>query len=88
MVKHSTVAIKTIAHQTINVKNVKKAEVETNDGFNELSTKNNIGISKAEFTSKYSNHAESFRNHRHKNDSKLSKFICSLKDQNQEFDTK
>ena len=35
---------------------VYKAEVETNDGINELSTKVNFGISKTEFTNKYNNH--------------------------------
>ena len=64
---------------------VYKAEVETNDGFNELSTKFNVGISEKEFTSKYNNHTMSFRNRTHENDSKLPKFIWNLKDQNKEF---
>ena len=67
---------------------VYKAEVETNDGFNELSTKFNVGISEKEFTSKYNNHTMSFRNRTHENDSKLPKFIWSLKDQNKEFGIK
>ena len=67
---------------------VYKAEVETNDGFNELSTKFNFGISEKEFTSKYNNHTMSFRNRTHENDSKLPKFIWSLKDQNKEFGIK
>ena len=65
---------------------VYKAEVETNDGINELSTKVNFGISETEFTTKYNNHTMSFRNQTHECDSKLSKFIWSLKDQNKEFD--
>ena len=67
---------------------VYKAAVEINDGFNELSTKVNFGISKTEFTSKYSNHTMSFRNRTHENDPKLSRFIWSLKDQNKEFGIK
>ena len=54
---------------------VYKAEVETNNGINELSTKVNFGISETEFTTNYSNHAMSFRNRIHKSASKLSKFI-------------
>ena len=64
-----------------------KAEVESHDGFNELS-KVNFGFSETEFTCKYNNHTMSFRNQTHKNDSKLLKFIWSLKDQNKEFDIK
>ena len=67
---------------------VYQAEVETSDGINELSTKLNFGISKAEFMSKYNNHAMSLRNRTHENDSDLSKFIWSLRDQNKEFDIK
>ena len=67
---------------------VYKAQVETNDGINELSTKVNFGISETEFTTKYNNHTMSFRNRTHESDSKLSKFIWSLKDQNKEFDIK
>ena len=67
---------------------VYKAEVEINDGINELSTKVNFGISETEFTSKYNNHTMSFRNRTHENDLELSKFIWSLKDQNKEFDIK
>ena len=67
---------------------VYKAEAETNDGIKELSTKVNFGISETEFTTKYNNHAMSFRNRIHESDSKLSKFIWSLKDQNKEFDIK
>ena len=65
---------------------VYKAEVETNDGINELSTKVNFGISETEFTTKHNKHTMSFRNQTHESDSKLSKFIWSLKDQNNEFD--
>ena len=56
-------------------KNIYKADIETDDG-----------ISETEFTSKYNNHAMSFRNWTHENDLELSKFIWSLKDQNKEFD--
>ena len=35
---------------------VYKAEIETNDGINELSTKVYFGISKTEFKSRYNNH--------------------------------
>ena len=65
---------------------VYKAEVEINDGINELSTKVNFGISETEFTTKYNNDAMLFRNQTHESDSKLSKFIWSLKDENKEFD--
>ena len=65
---------------------VYKAEVEINDGTNELSTKVNFGISETEFATKYNNHTISFRIQTHESDSKLSKFIWSLKDQNKEFD--
>ena len=65
-----------------------KAEAETNDSINELSTKVNFGISETEFTTKYNKHTMSFRNQTHESDSKLSKFIWSLKDQNKEFDIK
>ena len=67
---------------------VYKAKIKTNDGINELSTKVNFGISETEFTTKYNNHTMSFRNRTHESDSKLSKFIWSLKDQNKEFDIK
>ena len=65
-----------------------KAEVETNDGISELSTKVNIGISETEFTTKYNNHTMSFRNQTNESDSKLSKLIWSLKVQNKELDIK
>ena len=59
---------------------VYKPEVETNDGINELSTKDNFGISETEFTSTYNNNIMSFRNRTHAYDSELSKFIWTLKD--------
>ena len=65
-----------------------KAEVETSDGFNELSTKFNFGISETEFTYKYNNHSMSCRDRTHENDFKLPKFIWSLTDQNKEFSIK
>ena len=67
---------------------VYKAEVETNDGINELSTKVNFGISETEFKSIHNNHTMPFRNRTHENDSKLSKFIWGLKDQNKKFGIK
>ena len=47
---------------------VYKADVETSDGINELSTKDYFRISETEFKSRYNNHTE------------LSKYIWSLKD--------
>ena len=67
---------------------VYKAEVETNDGINELSAKVNFGISETEFTTNYNNHTMSFRKRTHESDSKLSKFIWSLTNQDKEFDIK
>ena len=67
---------------------VYKAEVETNNGINKLSTKVNFGISETEFTTNYNNHTMLFRNRTHGSDSKLLKFILSSKDQNKEFDIK
>ena len=60
---------------------VYKAEVETNDGINELSTKVNFGISQTEFKSTYNNQTMSFTNGTHENDSEEN-------DQNKEFDIK
>ena len=65
-----------------------KPEVKTNDGINELSTKVYFGISETEFKSRYNNHTMSFRNRTHENDTELSKYIWSLKDQNKDFDIK
>ena len=62
------------------------AEVETNDGINELSKKVGFDISEKEFKSKYNNHTIPLRNRTNENDSEFSKFIWSLKDQNKEFD--
>ena len=67
---------------------VYKAEVETNHGINKLFTKVNFGIRDTEFKLNCNNHTLSFRNRTYGNDSKLSKFIWSLKDQNKEFDIK
>ena len=55
---------------------------------NEFSRKVNFGISETEFKFKYNNGTMSFRNRTHESDSKLSKFVWSLKDQNKEFDIK
>ena len=68
-------------------------KVETNNGINELCTKIYFGISGTEFKSRYNNHTISFRNRTHENDTKisntkLSKYIGSLKDQNKDFDNK
>ena len=52
-----------------------KAEVETNDGFNDLSKKVYFGITEIEFKSRYNNHTVPFRNRTHKNDTALSKYI-------------
>ena len=67
---------------------VYKAEVETNHDTNELSTKVNFRISETGFTTKYNNHTMSFRNQTLESDSKLSKFLWRLKDQNKEFHIK
>ena len=67
---------------------VYKAEVKLNDGINKLSTKVYFGISETEFKSRYKNHIMSFRNGTHENDTELSKYIWSLKDQNKDFDIK
>ena len=69
----------------LNDKIVCKTDVKINDGINELSIKVNFGISKTEFTSKYNKHIMSFRNGTHDNGSKLSNFIWSLKDWNNEL---
>ena len=67
---------------------VYKAEIETNNDTNELSNNVYFGISKTEFKSKYNNHTMSFRNRTHENDTELSKYIWSLKDENKDFDVK
>ena len=67
---------------------VYKAELETNHDTNELSTEVNFGISETEFTTKYNNHTMLFRNQTLESDSKLSKFLWGLKDQNKEFHIK
>ena len=67
---------------------VYKAEIETNNDTNKLSTKVYFGISETEFKSRYNNHTMSFRNRTHENDTKLSKYIWSLKDENKDFDIK
>ena len=67
-------------------KTVYKAEAETNNGINALSTKFYFGISETEFTSSSNNHAMSFRNLTRENDIKVSKFIYILIDQNKDFD--
>ena len=67
---------------------VYKAEIETNNDTNELSTKVYFHISETEFKSRYNNHTMSFRNRTHENDTELSKYIWSLKDENKDFDIK
>ena len=59
---------------------VYKAEVETNNGINELSTKVYFGISETEFRSRYNNHSMPFRYQPHENDTELLKYIWSLND--------
>ena len=71
-------------NKCLNNKIVYKAEIETNDVISESSTKVYFGISKF----RYSNHAMSFRNRTPENDSELSKYIWSLKDENKDFDIK
>ena len=67
---------------------VYKGEIEINNDTNELSTKFYFGISKTEFKSRYNNHKMSFRNRTHENDTELSKYIWSLKDENKDIDIK
>ena len=67
---------------------VQKTEIETKNDINELSTKVYFGISETEFKSRYNNHTMSFRNQTHENDTELSKYIWSLKDENKDFDIK
>ena len=67
---------------------VYKAEIETNNDTNELSTKVYFGISETEFRPRYNNHTMSFKNQTHKNDTELLKYIWSLKDENKDFDIK
>ena len=69
-------------------KTVYKAEAETIHGINELSPKILFGSSDTEFKPRCNNHTMSFRNRAHQNDSEVSKFIWSLKDQNKDFDIK
>ena len=65
-----------------------KAEVKTNDGINELSTKVYFGISETEFKYRYKNHTMSFRNRTYENDTELLKYIWNVKDQNKDFHIK
>ena len=60
--------------------------MKTNDGINELSTKVYFRISKTDFKSRYNKNTLSFRNQTHENDTELSKYIWSLKDENKDFD--
>ena len=75
-------------NKCLNNKIVYKAEIETNDVISESSTKVYFGISETKFKFRYSNHAMSFRNRTPENDSELSKYIWSLKDENKDFDIK
>ena len=63
-----------------------KLKLKPMNYINELSAKVNFGISEIEFIFMHNNHTMPFRNQTHENDFKLSKFICSLKDQSKEFD--
>ena len=67
---------------------VYKAEIETNNDVNELPTKVYFGVSETGFKCMYNNHTMSFRNRTHENDTELSKYIWSLKDENKDFDIK
>ena len=67
---------------------VYKAEIETYNDTNELSTKVYFRIRETEFKSRYNNHTMSFRNRTHENDTKLSKYIWSLKDESKNFNIK
>ena len=67
---------------------VYKAEIETNNDVNELPTKVYFGISETGLKYMYNNHTMSFRNRTHENDTELSKYIWSLKDENKDFDIK
>ena len=67
---------------------VYKAEIETDNDTNELFTKVYFCISETEFKSRYNNHTMSFRNQTHENDTELSKYIWSLKDENKDIDIK
>ena len=75
-------------NKCLNNKIVYKVEIETNDVISESSTKVYFGISETKFKFRYSNHAMSFRNRTPENDSELSKYIWSLKDENKDFDIK
>lgn len=59
---------------------VYKAEVQTKDGINELSSETFFSIRETAFKSRYDNHTMSFRNLTHENDTELWKYIWSLKD--------
>ena len=66
MVKHAIVGINTMNKyiqqtQCLTDKIVYKAEVETKDDINELSTKVYFGISEIKFKSRFNNHTMSFR---------------------------
>ena len=58
-----------------------KAETKTNHGISELPTKVYLGIRETEFKSRYNNHTMSFRNRSHENNTEISKYIWSLKDE-------
>ena len=62
---------------------VYKAEVETTNG-----TRTYFGASEGEFKMRYNNHTKSFRNRKYANDTELSKYIWSLKDNNEEYNIK
>ena len=59
---------------------VYKAEVQTKDGINELSSETSFSIRETALKSRYDNHTMSFRNLTHENDTELWKYIWSLKD--------
>ena len=81
MVKHAIVVVKAIVHQTIIVWPITLSmKVKTINGINELSTKDYFGISETEFKSRQNNLTRSFRTRTHENDTKLLKYIWSLKE--------
>ena len=83
IVKHAIAEIKNcpLDNKCLINKIVYKAEIEINNGTNELSTKFYFGINETEFKSRYNNHTMSFRNRTHENDIDLSKsFLKNLLD--------
>ena len=53
---------------------------------NTNSTKHYIGMTTSTLKERYRNHIKSFKNKKYSNDTELSKYICKLKDNKQDFD--